>query len=70
MGWGKRNGGPSPGVWGGEKGNTQYTEKAERGPPSLTESPPGTHQGPGLPVSPSQKHPWLVSDRDPGLKET
>ena len=33
MGWGKRNGGPSPGVWGGEEGNTQYTEKAQRGAP-------------------------------------
>ena len=57
MGWGKRNGGPSPGVWGGEKGNTQYTEKAERGPPSLTESPPGYPPGPRSPCFPFTEAP-------------
>ena len=68
MGLGKRNGGPSPGVWGGEEGNTQYTEKAQKGRPPLPDRIPTRTAG--LPVSPLKKHPWLVSDRDPGLKET
>ena len=53
MGLGKRNGGPSPGVWGGEEGDTQYTEKAQKGrPPSLTESPPGYPPGPQVSLFP------------------